>query len=135
MLTVAALLAVLALLVWYQSTGVSTRQRWRGDGRVGQLAPEPPWPARPVDADERFGVLPRGRIVVPAVAAGVFAVAAVVLFVYGVEPLAMVTGALAALEAGAAVTAARHNREAIDFAAEKLLGRRPTGSGPSEDEP
>ena len=84
LVAVLAGLAALALLVWYQSGGVSTRQRWRGNGRFGQLAPEPPWPRRPVDPDERFAVWPRRRLVVPAIAGAGLLLAGVALVVAGV---------------------------------------------------
>ena len=133
MLAVLAMLALLAVLVWYQSGGVSTRQRWRADGRFGQLAPEPPWPKGPIDADARFEPVPTSRIVVPAVAAGVLAVVGVVALGLGAEPLGILTLVVAALEAGAAITAARQNRRAVAFAVERLLEPRPTGSRGPDD--
>jgi hypothetical protein len=126
---VVALLALVAVLVWYQSGGVSTRQRWRGDGRFGQLAPEPPWPKGPIDADARFEPVPASRVVVPAVAAGVLAVLGVVALVVGAEPLGVLALFVGVLEAGAAISAARQNRRAIAFALERLLERPPSGSG------
>jgi hypothetical protein len=131
---VVAVALLVVLFVAFQQPDMS-RTLLSSVGRRFGDPPPPPRPAVPIDLDSRFDIVPRRRIVVPLVGGAVLLAAAAGLAVLGATPAAVFAAVVGVLQLGAAATAVRTNRQALNFLEQRLFDEPGSGAGHRMDEP